>query len=84
MELYLKKQPRKYLASVEERTRQKLWKALDEIKTFSGNIDRLEGFKNRYRYKTDHYRVVFDWVKGEIIIVVVEINTRTNIKYRRR
>lgn len=43
MELYLKKQPRKYLASVDERTRQKLWKALDEIKTFSGNIDRLDG-----------------------------------------
>ena len=84
MELYLKKQPQKYLASVDERTRRKLWNALEEIKTFSGNIDRIEGYKNRYRYKIDHYRIIFDWVKGEIIIVVVEINTRTNIKYRRR
>lgn len=84
MELRLKKQPQKYLASVDERTRQKLWKALDQIKTFSGNIDRLEGFQNRYRYKMDHYRIIFEWVEGEIIIIVVEINTRTNIKYRRR
>ncbi len=84
MELLLKKQPQKYLASVDERTRQKLWRALDEIKMLDGDIDRLEGYKNRYRYKIDHYRIIFDWVKNEIVIVVVEINTRTNIKYRRR
>lgn len=84
MELRLKKQPQKYLASVDERTRKKLWAALEEIKTFSGNIDKLKGFQNRYRYKMDHYRIIFEWVKGEIVIIVVEINTRTNIKYRRR
>jgi len=84
MDLRLKKQPQKYLASVDERTRQKLWKALEQIKTLSGNIDKLEGFQNRYRYKMEHFRIIFDWVKGEIVIVVVEINTRTNIKYRRR
>lgn len=81
MELILKKQPRKYLASVDESTRKKLYKALEEIAELKGNIKRLEGHKNRYRYKLDHYRITFDWIKGEIIITVIEINTRTNIKY---
>lgn len=83
MELRLKKQPQKYLQSVDERTRKKLWKALEDVRNLRGNINRLEGFPNRYRYKMDHYRIVFDWMKGEIVILVVEINTRTNIKYRR-
>lgn len=83
MELRLKKQPQKYLQSVDERTRKKLWKALEDVRNLRGNINRLEGFPNRYRYKMDHYRIVFDWAKGEIVILVVEINTRTNIKYRR-
>lgn len=81
MEIRLKKQPQKYLASVDEKTRKKLYKALDQLSRLEGNIVRLGGYKSRYRYKIDHYRIVFDWVQGEIVIVVVEINTRTNIKY---
>ena len=81
MELKLKKQPQKYLASVDESTRKKLYRALDQISRLEGNIRRLEGYKSRYRYKLDHYRIVFDWIKGEIVITVIEINTRTNIKY---
>lgn len=81
MEIKLKKQPVKYLQSVDERTRRKLYKALDQISRFEGNIVRLEGQKSRYRYKIDHYRIVFEWIKGEIVITVIEINTRTNIKY---
>lgn len=81
MELKLKKQPRKYLASVDENTRKKLNKALDELSRLEGDITPLKGMPNRYRYKIAHYRIVFDWIKGEIIITVIEINTRTNIKY---
>lgn len=81
MEIKLKKQPQKYLASVDDKTRKKLYKALDQLSRLEGNIVRLGGYKSRYRYKLDHYRIVFDWVQGEIVIIVVEINTRTNIKY---
>lgn len=81
MEIKLKKQPRKYLASVDENTRKKLNKALDELSRLEGDIKPLKGTPNRYRYKIAHYRIVFDWIRGEIIITVVEINTRTNIKY---
>lgn len=81
MELKLEKQPRKYLASVDAATRKKLEKALEKLSQLDGNIRKLEGKQNRYRYKIDHYRIVFEWVKGTIVITVIEINTRTNIKY---
>ena len=81
MEIKLKKQPQKYLASVDEPTRKKLYKALDELSRLEGDIVRLSGYTNRYRYKIAHYRILFEWVKGEIVITVIEINTRTNIKY---
>ena len=81
MEIKLKKQAQKYLDSVDENTRKKLYKALDRLSRMEGNIVKLSGTKNRYRCKIDHYRILFEWNKGEFIIVVVEINTRTNIKY---
>lgn len=81
MEIKLKKQPQKYLASVDEPARKKLYKALDQLSRLEGDIVPLSGKKNRYRYKIAHYRITFEWIKGEIIITVIEINTRTNIKY---
>lgn len=81
VEIRLKKQPQKYLESVDENTRQKLLKALEQLSCLEGNIVPLAGKKNLYRYKLAHYRIIFEWRKGELIIVVIEINTRTNIKY---
>lgn len=84
MELYLEKQPQKYLARADESTRRKLYKALDQISELKGNIVPLAGHHNRYRYKLEHYRITFDWIKGEIVIKIIEINTRSNINYKRR
>ncbi len=81
MEIKLKKQPQKYLSGVDEATRKKLYKALDQLSVLEGDIVPLAGQKNRYRYKIPHYRIIFEWVKGELVILVLEINTRTNIKY---
>lgn len=81
MDIRLKKQPQKYLKSVDENTRKKLYKALDQLSRLEGDIVPLAGTQNRYRYKISHYRITFEWVRGEIVITVIEINTRTNIKY---
>ena len=81
MRIVLNKQPRKYLLSVDAATRKKLYRALAELAELKGDIRPLQGQKNRYRYKIAHYRIVFEWIKGDIIITVIEINTRTNIKY---
>ena len=81
MEIRLKKRAQKYLDSVDENTRRKLYKALDQLSRLEGDIVRLAGTENRYRYKIAHYRILFEWNKGDIIILVIDINTRTNIKY---
>ncbi len=81
MEVKLKKRARKYLDSVDTKTRRKLYKALDKLSRLEGDFKRLEGYNNRYRYKIDHYRIIFDRVKNNADITVIEINTRTNIKY---
>lgn len=81
MEIILKKQAQKYLDSVDANTRKKLYKALERLSQLDGNIVRLEGSKNRYRFKIEHYRILFEREKGKAIITVIEINTRSNIKY---
>lgn len=81
MKLILQKQPRKYLASIDENTRKKLHKALDGLTTLTGDIKKLAGYKNRYRLKIAHYRILFSVEREIEIISVDEINTRTNIKY---
>jgi len=82
VELELKKQPRKYLASVDSATRRKLENALEGLKELKGDIVRLSGTKNLFRLKIEHYRVLFSYSGGKIIIVDA-IHTRTNMKYRR-
>ena len=82
MKIVLRKQPQKYLASVDANMRKKLNLALDGLREMQGDIVRLSGKKNLYRLKIEHYRVIFAYEGGEIIIVET-IDSRTNIKYRR-
>lgn len=63
-------------------TRIKLYRALDKLKNLEGNIVRLSGSNDLFRMKIDHYRILFRYSGGQIIVVET-INTRTNIKYRR-
>lgn len=51
LEIKLEKQPIKYLASVDQKTRNKLYRALDKLKNLEGDIVRLKGYKNLYRFK---------------------------------
>ncbi len=82
MEVRLKKQPRKYLASVDTKTCEKLTRALERLKELDGDIVCINPKKSLYRYKIEHYRIIF-YYNGEEIIIVETIDTRTNIKYRR-
>lgn len=81
MEVRLKKQPKKYLDSVDAATRKKLYKALDGLPKFKGDIKRIQGKDNMYRLKIAHYRFLFSVDLDGQIIIVSTINTRTNIKY---
>ena len=81
MEVILKKQPQKYLASVDKNTRTKLYKAIDGLRRLEGNIVRLRGTENSYRLKIAHYRILFEYDGHGGLIIVGMITTRTNIKY---
>lgn len=81
MELIFRKQPLKYLASVDTKTRDKLYKALEKLKELDGDIKKLKGTDNYFRLKIAHYRILFSIDRNGQIIIVETIDTRTNIKY---
>ncbi len=64
MEIRLSKQAQKYLDNADKNTRKKLNKALDRLSNLDGNIVPLKGTPNRYRYKIEHYRIIFERKKG--------------------
>ena len=84
MTVIVEKQPKKYLQGVDEATRRKLLKGIDNIQTMTGDIKKLKGTANTFRYKIAHYRIIYKWRQSESTIIITEINARTNIKYSRR
>jgi mRNA interferase RelE/StbE len=81
LEIRLNKQPQKYIAAVDKNTRNKLYRALANISELKGDIKKLKGYDNLFRFKINHIRILFEINKQEKIIVVTCINVRTNIKY---
>lgn len=69
------------MASVDTKTRDKLYKALEKLKELDGDIKKLKGFDNYFRLKIAHYRILFSIDQNGQIIIVETIDTRTNIKY---
>lgn len=76
MEIRLKKQPEKYLDKCTKSDYDKIYKALVKLKSWQGDIKRLEGSKNEYRLKIPPFRILFTYIKGDIIITVIKIGTR--------
>jgi len=78
----LKKQPQKYLSKVDGNTYKKLRKALQGLEEWKGDIIKIKG-TSCYRLKILQYRFIFTYDNGINVVAVEEINTRTNISYRR-
>jgi len=78
----LKKQAQKYLSKMDEAAYKKLRKALDGLQEWKGDIVKIKG-SDYYRLKIPKYRIIFEFTGDINIISVEEINTRTNIHYRR-
>ena len=81
MQIQLRKQAQKYLDSTDLITRRKLYRAIEKLSRWEGDIRPLKGLPDHYRYKIHHYRILFKVELDRCIIVIIEINTRTNIKY---
>lgn len=75
----------KFLKSQSEDFRQRVYKAYKEIleNPFSNrNSIPLKGISNRYRKKIGDFRVVYEVRKQELLIVVVDIDSRGQIYNR--
>lgn len=73
--LRFKKEARKYLESVDSKTRTRLLAAIAKLAQFppTGDIKPMSGIPGKYRLRVGSYRVLFSYGKdGEIIIVLVE------------
>jgi mRNA-degrading endonuclease RelE of RelBE toxin-antitoxin system len=81
-DIKLKKQPQKYLLKTDNNTRKKLFKALNGLKIFKGDIVKLKN-SNYYRLKILQYRFIFERDDEIRIISIEEINTKTDINYGR-
>lgn len=79
MKIKLSRQPEKYLAKVPADVREKLLRCIDDISELKGDIQPLA--IGGYRYKIHHYRIIFSIDRPNDTACIIEINTRSNIKY---
>ena len=80
----LSKQAQKTIQRADKTTANRLRKHIERIERNEGDIVKLKltrgGMKEElYRYKIDHYRIIF---KREQDLVIQSITTKTNTKFR--
>ena len=80
------KSAQKVLNRADKPTAMKLKKALDNIQNNYGHIEPLKQIQkgmedNLYRYKMEHYRIIFKKTPNELVIK--SITTKSNTKFRR-
>jgi len=77
--LFLGKQPQKFLANSEKELRLRIWKKLDELKEnpFPSDVKRVEGKKEKsFRVRVGGYRVEYIVLTKEKEIIIFEIEKR--------
>ena len=80
------KSVQKVLNKADKPTAMKLKKALENIQNGYGYIEPLKQIQrgmedNLYRYKMEHYRIIFKKTPNELVIK--SITTKSNTKFRR-
>ena len=85
--MIINKQAKKYLEKVDKPTLKKFNKALVNISLNRGPIEplktiyRTRDMTNIYRYKMDHYRIIFQKTSNTEIIIK-SITTKSDTKHR--
>lgn len=73
--LRFKREARKYLESIDAKTRNRILSAIQKLAQFppTGDIKPMVGMPGKYRLRVGSYRVLFSYGKdGEIVIVLIE------------
>ena len=79
------KDARKFLHKQTPIFRERIFKAYEEIifNPFSNpNSLPLKGLKNRYRKKVGDFRIIYEIRKNELLIIVIDIDSRGQIYNR--
>lgn len=84
--MVISKTANRFLSKADKATVKKIEKALGNIEKNEGYIEPLKklqpGMKDHlYRYKMEHYRIIFQRTPSEIVIK--EIGTKNDMKMRR-
>ena len=84
--MVIAKAAQKVLDKADKPTAKKLNKALTNIQNNTGHIEPLKQIQkgmedDLYRYKMEHYRIIFKRTPGELTIK--SITTKSNTKFRR-
>jgi mRNA-degrading endonuclease RelE of RelBE toxin-antitoxin system len=84
--MVISKAVNRFLSKADKSVIKKIEKALENIEKNEGCIEPLKklqpGMKDHlYRYKMEHYRIIFQRISSEIVIK--EIGTKNNMKMRR-
>ena len=77
--LFLAKQPQKFLRNAEKELRDRIWKKLNELKEnpFPSDVKRVEGRKEKaFRVRVGGYRIEYVVLQNEKEILVSEIEKR--------
>jgi mRNA-degrading endonuclease RelE of RelBE toxin-antitoxin system len=76
LKIKLKKQAEKYLSKCDKSAYNKIVKALKGLENLDGDIVRLQGRDSEFRLKIPPYRIIFEYVAGNDIIMVTKISPR--------
>jgi len=72
----MSKQAEKFLKSMDDKTKQRIIKAIKNIP--QGDISPYKAIKGYYRLRTGNHRVLYEWVSNEQILVAV-VEFRGNV-----
>ena len=82
-QLRIAKQAQKNLANVPRKDRERILKAVSEMREnpFKGDIVHLKGEPNAWRRRVGNYRIFFDLNVEELLVDVTDIRRRTTTTY---
>lgn len=73
----IKKKAQKFINKQDRIQQIRIYKAIYKLP--DGDIKLLKGYANTYRLRVGEYRIIFEWVKNEIIIDITDADNRGEI-----
>lgn len=64
------------IAALPEKIRKQVEKKIAGLRSWGGDVKKLEGNTNRYRLRSGDFRILFEIRKGVLVIVILEVLDR--------